>query len=196
MFKIPEKGSPGYIDKKKKQNLILTIGSFAMVLLIYLTGIFLYHNNRTIFTVIAVVAVLPAAKMMIAYLVLFPYRSVSQKQVTEMQDIFRGRPDCRILCDILLASQEKSMPANLVIVCGGNVIGYSDDKKTDISETEHYLKKILTGRGYTSVKMYAEYETFRKKTLDLCGVKSGKDQKDSRIKVCENIVQTILVFSI
>ena len=81
-----EKGEYGYIDRLKKQKLILSAGSFIIVLIIFLTGIIIYHTNKSIFAVIAALSALPAAKLLTMYIAIYPY-STGDKDIYKTRKI-------------------------------------------------------------------------------------------------------------
>ena len=81
MFRLPDKGTFAYFKNRKKVTGRLTVIGFLTVLVIFLTGVIIYHNNKSIFTVIAAVAVLPAAKMLVSYIITAGFESVSKKNM-------------------------------------------------------------------------------------------------------------------
>ena len=80
MFRLPDKGTFAYFKNRKKVTGRLTAIGFLTVLVIFLTGVIIYHNNKSIFTVIAAVAVLPAAKMLVSYIITAGFESVSKEK--------------------------------------------------------------------------------------------------------------------
>ena len=66
-----------------------------------------------------------------------------------------------VLCDILLASKEKSMIAGMVVLCDGNILMYTDSKKANPQETENYVKEIMQNCNYTSIKQYTDFVPFK-----------------------------------
>ena len=68
------KGEFGYLNYRKKLNLIKMIVSFAVVAAVLIIGFIVYKTRANIFTVAAIVLVLPAAKMAVAYFVVLPHK--------------------------------------------------------------------------------------------------------------------------
>lgn len=198
MFRLPDRGSFGYFDRKKKINLIATVVSFLIVAIIFFTGVILYHNNKSVFTVIATVAVLPAAKMLIAYIMVAPYTSVSKERYEEIVALQNHHAGCDVLCDVLLASKESAMIAGMVAICDGHILMFSDSKKAVPVQTEQYVKTILQNSKYTSLKMYTEYEPFRNRIKQLMGEVSevSAEQESKKDMMCERVAHDILVYAI
>lgn len=160
MLKVPQKGMPGYLDKKKRGSLFATALSFLLVLVIYLTGIIIYHNNKSIYTVIAAVAALPAAKALTGWLILFPYHSIAHEKIEEIQAKAEKSGAGRVIPDVVLAGKEKPLFAGLVVLFPGKIYFYAEDKKSDKSEAEPYLRELMQHCNCHSVKKYTEYEAF------------------------------------
>lgn len=213
-MKLPEKGSFGYFDKKKKLTLTATIVSFLIVAAIYAAGIFIYHTNKSIFTVIAALSVLPAAKVFVSFLVISGCRSLPAEQKEELCLLTAETRNCRILYDILLASEEKALIAGTIVILEEHILMYSDSKKADAQSTENYIKKILEGCPYSSVKMYTEFGQMKKKLqqyaatasgdclkyagnagVDCSNENDGKNGQQSE-NGCEHIEEAILIYTI
>lgn len=162
-----EKGGFLYLNTKKKNQLIIASLSMLMVAIICVTGIILYHTQKSIFAVMAALAALPAAKMLVGYLVIMPYHSVGA-EVKENLEAVKGNPDCcRILYDVILSSTDKSMCAGVVFIKKGKIYGYTDyyknNKKTKITLTdvEKHIKFIIDSNcNYTAIKMYDDLQKF------------------------------------
>ena len=76
-----EKGSFEYIKKKKKRKIIMVVAIIVIAAAIFGIGLLLNKMSRAnIFTVLAILCVLPWAKQLVALIVLFPYHSVSRER--------------------------------------------------------------------------------------------------------------------
>ena len=126
----------GYINKQKKFQ-------FAMLMLYVLIGVGLFliglavHKTRAnLFTVLGILMVLPAAKRVIALV---------------------------LMTDYVFTSTEKVMSLDFVIVMNKNVYGIKDGKKTDDAYVEKYLSETISAaaRGYR-VQLFENEEAFLK----------------------------------
>lgn len=184
-----EKGEYGYIDRLKKQKLILSAGSFIIVLIIFLTGIIIYHTNKSIFAVIAALSALPAAKLLTMYIAIYPY-STGDKDIYKTLEGFASKNSeykAIIGADFILTSSEKSMSVQFAYIINGKLICYTDHKKTDIHATEAYIRKIFDEAQcqYTMIRMFNNKEKFYKQVEAVC-MDTGKEYTDKRIfeKLC------------
>jgi len=186
--KKPEKGHFGYINHYKKIKGIIGFLSLAMVFVIYFTGIIIYHSNKTIFTVMAAVATLPAAKFLIAYIIAFPYKSAEKSIYDSLISgcknsgwlaIDSDEPSCEsnaeyikddkavLLADMIFTYDKYIMYVDYIIINRGHVFAYSSHKKTDKKYAEGYIKKILDNFcNYKSYKFYTEESLFIKDALN------------------------------
>ena len=73
-----DKGEFGYIRNQKKINLIWLAAFILIGVAIFICGYLLTKTRANIFTVIAVLMVLPAAKRVVALVVMMPRRGVER----------------------------------------------------------------------------------------------------------------------
>lgn len=158
------KGDFLYLDKKKKKQLIIAILSMLMVVIICVTGIIMYNTRKSVFAVIAALASLPAAKMLVGYLVLMPYKSVSVKTKQIIEENAGDLKYCEIIYDVLLASEQKASYAGVIFIKDGKVFSYTDhyeNKKKP--NTEEYIKNIIKDScNYQVIKSFDNIDNFKK----------------------------------
>ncbi len=155
-----QRGEFGYIKARKRKALI---GALLMALLgitVFVAGLLLNKmSNRNIFTVIAILFVLPGAKYLVALIVTFPYHSVEKERFDEVKKVLPEKME--LYTDLVITSPEKVMHLDFIAVGNGQVIGLLGDGKQELS----YVRKYLTGgvqnwgSGY-KVKIVDSEKTF------------------------------------
>lgn len=149
----------GYINKQKKFQ-------FAMLMLYVLIGVGLFliglavHKTRAnLFTVLGILMVLPAAKRVIALVLMVPRKSVGKERFEKVQEALPE--SAAILTDYVFTSTEKVMSLDFVIVMNKNVYGIKDQKKTDDAYVEKYLSETISAgaRGYR-VQLFENDDAF------------------------------------
>ena len=70
-----EKGQPGYVKARKQKYLLGAVVEFAIVIAIFVTGYIQTGSRLNLLTVVAVVGCLPAAKMLVEFITMAPYKS-------------------------------------------------------------------------------------------------------------------------
>lgn len=78
-MKKVEKGLPGYLDYKKKVEIIRTVIYFGIVAAIFFLGYFQTDTRLNLLTVVAVLGCLPASKALVGVIARMPYSSVDRK---------------------------------------------------------------------------------------------------------------------
>ena len=85
MMKLQEKGTFEYLKRKKKQNLLIMLISFAVVFAVFFAGLAVFKSRNNYCTLIATVLVLPAAKSgVIAGIVLGIGRAIGETMAVLM----------------------------------------------------------------------------------------------------------------
>lgn len=151
------KGDYGYISGKKKSTLLWLLLMIIIGLAIFGLGLLLNKlEGKNIFTVLAILMVLPAAKFLTTYIVLFPYRTVSREKYDKLLTVLNSEEEgTKVYADMVITSPEKVMNLDFLVVKGHKVLAVTGKEKQDISYIQNYLKKGVTNwaRG-CSVRIY------------------------------------------
>lgn len=132
-----EKGNPGYISGRKKVDAIWLLAFVLLGVVIFLIGYFVTHTRANIFTVMAVLLVLPGAKRIVALFVMLPRKSVSHERYGKISDVMG---EGTLYADYVFTSTEKIMHLDFLLVKNGNVLAVVAPSKQDVA----YMKKYLT----------------------------------------------------
>lgn len=135
-----EKGKQGYIKQRKKVDLIWLLAFIALGIGIFLTGYFVTKTRANIFTVLAVLMVLPGAKRIVALFVLMPRKSVSKERYDKVKEAIG---EATMYTDYVFTSTEKIMHLDFLVVKNGNVLGVIAPSKQDTDYLKTYLKETV-----------------------------------------------------
>ncbi len=154
------KGEHGYISKRKKAQLIKTILYFVISASIFIIGLALNDWDKSnIFTIIAVLGVLPASKMMISFIILAPYHSVEDAMYERL--IVNAKQEDVVYNDIVLTSQQKVMNLAILVIAGNKAIGLIGKKNENRTYIETYLNKGFESHGFAlKAKIYEDEASF------------------------------------
>ena len=86
-----EKGQPGYIKARKMRYLLYAVVEFAMVAAVFILGYVQTKSRLNLFTVLAIIGCLPAAKMLVEFITMAPYKSIDTAIYKEIEDIINER---------------------------------------------------------------------------------------------------------
>ncbi len=181
-----DKGMFGYIDNQKKKKCVIAVISVAMVFVIFFTGIILYDTKKSLFSVIAAVSALPAAKLLISFIMVAPYKS-GKKDIYDK--IVAQTVNTNILCDMIVTSEEKSMHLDFILVKAGKIICFSSTDKLDEKVTVAYLKKIIDQScNFSSLRLYKNEEHFLQ-AINEFGTNEALDEATANMdeKICKRI---------
>lgn len=142
-----EKGQHNYIDYKKKSQLIKTGLMFFIAAAVFVLGLVLNKSDRSnIFTIVAAVLILPAAKFMVNLIIMIPYHSVEQKTYEHIINSIEGCD--KIYTDIVMTSPQKIMNLAFLVVKGNQVLGLVIRSKEKPDYIQSYLRTEFKLRNY------------------------------------------------
>ena len=164
-MKKVEKGKPGYLNYKKKAEILRTVIYFAIVAAIFLLGYTQTHTRLNLMTVVAVLA-------------RFPYPSIDPDRAKEIAKISRHLTVCY---DTVITSREKIMPADCFVISGHNLYGYTHYEKVNPEELAKHIRSILSQNGYTglTVKILNQYAPFLARVEGLDNI-AAVEQEDTK----------------
>lgn len=188
-----KRGEFGYIRAKKKKTLFLTILFTAMAIGIYVIGLLLNNMSRqNIFTVIAVLGVLPTVKQIVGFIVVFPYASVSKEQYDRVcQAVPSGM---MLMTDLVITSSDKIMHLDYLSVGNKQVIALLGNGKQEISYVREYLSNGVAnwGTGY-KVKILEQEKQFLRELSQVKPVElANETEKEEEEKVVSYLVSLIV----
>lgn len=145
-----QRGDWGYIKKKKFMMLLLALIMAAVGVGIYLMGYFLNENsNRNLFTILAVLMVLPGAKFLVSFLVLLPYQTPKKEQYDILKKSMPAHS--KLFSDMVITSTEKVMNLDFILVSNQYVVGVVGKEKQDIAYIQDYLTKGVRNWSSNSI---------------------------------------------
>jgi hypothetical protein len=127
----------GYIRNQKKINMIWLFVFVLIGVAIFVCGYLLTKTRANIFTVIAVLMVLPAAKRVVALVVMVPRKGVDRERYEKVSQAVGGGI---LFTDYVFTSSEKIMHLDFLLIKNGNVLGVTASSRQDVD----YMKKYLT----------------------------------------------------
>lgn len=182
-MKKVEKGTPGYLDYKKKIEIGRTLLYFGIVAAIFLLGYSQTHTRRNLLTIVAVLGCLPSSKALVGVIVRFPYSSVSQALAEEVSEKGALLTTCY---DLLVTSKESVMPVDCIVISGHNIYGYTRSEKVDLEALGKQIKEMLAKNQYSglTVKILNQYKPFLARVEGLNNIASiqqedGKEREEA-----------------
>lgn len=178
-MKRVDKGVYGYVDYRKKKQLFMSLAEFLAVSLIFLIGFLVCKTKNNICTVIAIVLVLPATRALVAYLMFAKYQTGDKEKYDELTGKTAGFP---LLSDCVMTCKEKNIYVPFAVITDTVIYCFTEDTAFDRNYFEKNISEFIKSCGDTvSVKLYTDYEQFKKKVFTL-NPAENKEKKVERIK--------------
>ena len=150
-MKKTEKGNYGYIKYEKAKRTLITAVMFAIPLIIFFTGLGQTGTRKNLFTLVAILGILPAAKVAVSWIMMMMQKSGDKNALEETEK----------RCGELTRAYELVISA--YEGCGDQVVCYSSHGQKDKFEfMEKHMAKILNANHYysTKVKIFPELKPY------------------------------------
>lgn len=187
------KGRPGYIEAHKKKTIIQSAIAFSLVAAILILGYVQTGTKLNMLTMVAILGCLPAAKLLVAAITIFPHHSIEKKMADE---IAQNAVHLTSIYDMVITSYEKIMPVNCIVIMNQTICGYTGSKKVDPVYAANHVKQILNQNQFTkvSVKLFTDYTAFLIRVKEMNQVADADGIDTSELE--ERMKQVILNISI
>lgn len=142
------KGEHGYINQRKKKQLIKTLIMFFIAASIFVLGLALNKwEKANVFTIIAALFVLPSTKVLVNYILLAPYHSVSDDVYQRLIKVLSEEDT--MYTDMVFTSEQKVMNLAMLVIRGNQIIGLIGREKENDQYIKQYLSTRLAALGYS-----------------------------------------------
>lgn len=183
------KGNPGYLDYKKKAEILRTVIYFALVAAVFFLGYSQAHTKKNLLTIVAILGCLPASKALVGVITRFPYPSIASIRAEEI----KGKTEhITVIYDMIITSREKVMPVDCIVISGETVFGYTNSEKVDLKYAASHIRGILNQNQFpdVSVKILNNYTAFlaRAEGLNSIAAVEKSDTKEMEEQIAHIIL--------
>ena len=154
-----EKGDYGYFRNQRQKKLIIMVLLYAMTLVMYFGAKAYFGTNRNLFTILAVLVVLPAAKYTVQFIMLV--------RAGECSSGVRDKVEQHIghlsgAYDLYFTSEKKNYNICHLAVSGGSIAAYTEDPKCDCRAGEQHLRRMMTGNGIHGyqIRIFMDFSSY------------------------------------
>lgn len=172
-----QKGEFGYLPYEKKITTIRTIILFVIAVIIFLTGYIWTKTKANIFSIIAVLDLLPASRSLVNMIMY--YRTPKyDEDIKNSFDKIKG--NVSIVYQLYLTSYQKNFPVSCFAVKGNHLIGYTEFEKCDANACEQHLKDLLAQNALknVTVKIFKEKDRFEERIQQLQNIEVHKQDEE------------------
>lgn len=151
------KGEYGYIKKTKKIAFLKLIGFLVIAAVIFGLGLLLNKMSyRNIFTIVAILFVLPWARVVVELVLMFPYKTPERANYDKLKAVVAE--DARLASDLVITSRERSMGLDFMVLGNGYIFALACNEKQDVNYIQKYLKDgVYNWSNQYQVKIYKQF---------------------------------------
>ncbi|MDR1017574.1 MAG: hypothetical protein LBM02_02605 [Lachnospiraceae bacterium] len=173
------KGKKGYIKYIKKRNLKMSILEAFILLIIYMVGIEKYGTPKNVFTIIAIVGVLPFARAFVQFILVVKFKGISGNIYKEIEKHIK---DYTAIYELPFSTSSKVYCIQAAVIKSNNAYFYIEDKNVDEGRIYEYLLEFMISSGFSNarVRISTKPEDFLSqiRQIDSFAVRNEKLEKD------------------
>ncbi len=183
------KGTYGYLKKQLIFEIVKTLVLFAMALGIFFIGYLTLHTKRSLWSVLAVLALLPASKSLVGVIMLARFRSLTRE---EYELFLSSAGDIPALYEIVMTTTQRSFYIPAMIFASNTLTAYVPSSGSDMKILKEHIEHVLKGAGHSAtVKLYDDRDGFCKRAAQLCEKHMSEDENRA-----SNVFNTIKAVSL
>ena len=152
------KGMHGYIRKQLIFEIIKTLIMFAMAFGIFFIGYKTLGTKRSLWSVLAVLALLPASKSLVGVIMFARFRSLSDEEYTAFSDKIGELP---VVYENILTTTARTFFVPVICCFSSDLIAYTQN---DAGEVKAHIESVMATAGHkVSVKVFNDKQAFCKR---------------------------------
>ena len=142
------KGTYGYIRKQTVFEIIKTIVLFAMAFGIFLIGYLTLGTRKSLWSVFAVLALLPASKSLVGVIMLLRFRSLSREQYALYSSIVKNIP---AIYENVITTTGRAYYLPVICCIAATVTAYTTEECSDLNVLKEHIDSVLKNGGHKAV---------------------------------------------
>ncbi len=176
------KGTKGYIGKQRLFELIKTLILFAMALGIFYIGLATLHTKKSLWSVFAVLALLPACKSLVGFIMFARFDSLADDVYEVLSSSCKSIP---AIYENILTTSDKTYFVPVICCIGGSVIGYGAVGSDRQNHLKDHLVTVCRNAGHeVTVRIFEDISAFSTR-VETAAANLTPDKRD------EDVIATI-----
>ena len=155
------KGVYGDRRRIKRTNILMALAILAFIIILVVIGFVRTGSRKNVFTIMAILSVLPFAKLVSILATLLPYPSMSADKAAQIASV---EADLEVVYDVIFATEKTVFPIDCALIEEGRILAFSQVKDKKKKLLEQSLKRFMKDQGYpkNAVKIEDDFDTFMK----------------------------------
>lgn len=183
------KGTFGYLKKQPVRIGIMTLVLIGFSAFVFLFGYFKTHDVKNLFTLLAVLGMLPGSKSIVSFIVQLKAEKFScEKDLYDKCEKIFAKGDFVRGYDFYLTSYKVNFPVPVCLVCDKSVICFLKGNKDTASLNDH-INKYLATNGIEGYKAYSfdDEDKFIKRIGDVCDKFEPSEKDAEALNLMKNL---------
>lgn len=166
MKKTVQKGCYLYLKYGQRREIIKTVLMYALALSIYAIGYINLHTNKSLFTVIAILGILPASKSAVQMIMFLRFHSLKKEEYEEFSQ-HTGNLDT--LYEMVFTTTEKSYYVPNLVYTNGTLCMLCNKSEEELHKLEKHIRETLEKDGFQNilVKAFQKKDAYLKRVDEL-----------------------------
>lgn len=137
----------GYLTNRKRKLFMNVALNVLSAVIIFIVGLLLNKMQpRNIFSVLALLFVLPVGRSLATYFILLPYKELKPDCLSKAEEVIKNRGI--LLYSPVFTSAENVMHLDLIAVFKGRILGYKEKMGKSVRNEYDYKKKTDVAKAY------------------------------------------------
>lgn len=187
------KGERGYMRARKTRLGVGTVVGFLLMILIYFIGYYIFSTGKNYVTILAVLVILPTAKIFVQYLMI-PWNCKVSDEIYNEGEV--SAAPLKVYYDMLMTAQEKCFAINMLVIDKDeNIVAYTCDDKAVTEKFEKGVTNFLNYYDYNAkVKLFKDASQFNKRVRQLAA--RNTELTDEEKEHIDTVFEKVSIMSI
>ncbi len=152
------KGTYGYIRKQLIFEMVKTVILYAMAFGIFFIGYFSLHTKKSLWSVLAVLALLPACRSLVGVIMLARFRSLKPSEYETYSSAVLNIP---VLYENIFTTKDCAYYVPVMVFAAGTLTAYCNYDNAKCASLKEHLENVTKSAGHkVNVKIFENKEAF------------------------------------
>lgn len=169
----------GYLEAKRKREIIKTIIYFAIPISLLIAGIMATKTKMNLLTVAAVLGMLPASRILVTTIMYIKSKGITDEDYAQIGELMQPLTGS---FDNVFTTYEKTYEVPSLVVRSGNVCGYVAKEYKTLEALEKHLTTTIKKEGYSvNVKIFENIDAYKTRLMSISKLEETEQEKDLAI---------------
>lgn len=176
------KGDYGYLRYSRTKMIVITAVMLAVALAIYFGAYAYFKTNQNLFTILAVLIMLPAAKMAVSMIMFINAcrTPCSAEAHTAIASRVNGMANAY---ELYMTSDKENYPISHVTIAYGSVIGLTESDKCNANNAQNHIRRMMQSNGLHgyAVKVFTSLDHYVERLEALHALDAANSGQDAEV---------------